>query len=128
MLTQPGVPLLYYGDEVGLPGAGDPDNRRMMRFEEDLSPREADLLRHVRRWGRLRADTPALRRGALRTLHVEEELYVYQRGAGPGAVVVALNRSDSDRSLDVVVDGRPLSVQAPARDAVFLAMSVADGP
>lgn len=31
LFTTKGAPLLYYGDEVGLPGAGDPDNRRMMR-------------------------------------------------------------------------------------------------
>ena len=31
--TLPGVPIIYYGDEIGMPGAGDPDNRRMMRFD-----------------------------------------------------------------------------------------------
>ncbi|MEZ4467302.1 MAG: hypothetical protein R3F43_23360 [bacterium] len=32
VLTVPGAPVLYYGDEFGLPGVGDPDNRRPMRF------------------------------------------------------------------------------------------------
>ena len=32
LLTNKGAPLIYYGDEIGLPGAGDPDNRRMMQF------------------------------------------------------------------------------------------------
>jgi glycosidase len=35
----PGVPVIYYGDEIAMPGAGDPDNRRMMRFN-DLSDKE----------------------------------------------------------------------------------------
>jgi cyclomaltodextrinase / maltogenic alpha-amylase / neopullulanase len=32
-LTIPGIPTIYYGDEIGLPGANDPDNRRWMKFE-----------------------------------------------------------------------------------------------
>ncbi len=33
LMTVPGVPILFYGDEIGMVGAGDPDNRRMMRFD-----------------------------------------------------------------------------------------------
>ena len=34
LLTGPGVPLIYYGDEIGLAGGGDPNNRRMMPWDE----------------------------------------------------------------------------------------------
>ncbi|MBI4703069.1 MAG: hypothetical protein HY744_18285, partial [Deltaproteobacteria bacterium] len=54
-MTLPGAPVLYYGDEIGLPGAGDPDNRRPMRFDADLAPRETGTLEAVGRLGRLRA-------------------------------------------------------------------------
>lgn len=33
VMSTPGIPCIYYGDEIGLPGANDPDNRRMMRFD-----------------------------------------------------------------------------------------------
>ena len=32
-ISQPGIPIIYYGEEIGLMGEGDPGNRRMMRFE-----------------------------------------------------------------------------------------------
>jgi glycosidase len=34
IMTAPGVPCIYYGDEIGMPGGNDPDNRRMMRFDQ----------------------------------------------------------------------------------------------
>jgi len=32
LMTAPGIPCIYYGDEIGMPGGNDPDNRRMMQF------------------------------------------------------------------------------------------------
>ena len=40
LLTIPGVPIIYYGDEIGMTGAADPDNRRMMRFGNQLNEHE----------------------------------------------------------------------------------------
>lgn len=54
LMTTPGIPCLYYGDEIGMPGGNDPDNRRMMQFE-GLNAEQAD----VRAWV---AELAALRR------------------------------------------------------------------
>ena len=35
LMTSPGIPLIYYGDEIGLAGGGDPDNRRMMPWNDN---------------------------------------------------------------------------------------------
>ncbi|MCX6129525.1 MAG: alpha-amylase family glycosyl hydrolase, partial [Proteobacteria bacterium] len=41
MMTSPGIPLIYYGDEIGLAGGGDPDNRRMMIWDDaKLNPHQ----------------------------------------------------------------------------------------
>jgi neopullulanase len=85
--TQPGVPLLYYGDEIGLAGAGDPDNRRMMRFD-DLSLAQSTLLDRFRELGQTRNQLSALHRGERVELWVDDSLYVYARDAGGGDVAI----------------------------------------
>ncbi|MBL8603643.1 MAG: glycosyl hydrolase [Myxococcales bacterium] len=117
-LTQPGVPLIYYGDEVGLPGAADPDNRRPMRFGSDLSMREQRLLAHVQQVGTLRATHPGLRRGARRSLHTDGDGYVYARGRGAEVAIVALNRGGTDRTVRVSVSGLELTDGVLLRDAL----------
>lgn len=60
---------MYYGDEVGLAGGGDPDNRRMMPWSDAaLNPHQIALRSLVRRLGRVRASNPVLGRGSRTTL------------------------------------------------------------
>jgi glycosidase len=113
-LTQPGLPLIYYGDEIGLAGSGDPDNRRMMTFDPYLSGNQAEALRRVQDVGRARRGSRALRRGERRTLWVDADLYVYARVLGDDVAIVALNKSDAPRVQSVPlggldVDGRTLT-------------------
>ena len=89
-MTFPGAPSIYYGDEIGLAGGHDPDNRRAFRWDrpetwdtrppprlpedgrppERSVPRSASGLVHVpvRRRGRLRLPPPARRRVGRRRL------------------------------------------------------------
>ena len=53
--TSPGVPLVYYGDELRQPGAGDPDNRRFMKLLRLLSPFEQATLDVTKKLGAARA-------------------------------------------------------------------------
>lgn len=101
--TQPGPPLLYYGDEVGLAGSSDPDNRRLMPWGE-LTASQETLLGRFRELGKLRAATPALQTGERQELWVDDDLYVYARDNGGGDVaIVAMYTGDAARSQAVPV-------------------------
>ncbi len=125
ILTNKGAPLIYYGDEIGLPGAGDPDNRRLMQWsgttqdQQNLQARISALLA-------IRAAHPAMRRGARTTLQVDEDLWVYelQTQAGdptPDTVYVAINRSDADRTTTALPSGlTELLTSTPASGTVTI--------
>lgn len=103
-LTQPGVPLIYYGDEIGLHGGHDPDNRRMMNFEPYLSENQRTLRERIAVIGQARASSKALRRGDRVQLWVDDDLLVYALDNGGGDVaIVALNKGGA-RNDSITVD------------------------
>ena len=98
LLTVRGTPLVYYGDEVAMPGGGDPDNRRDFpggwtgdthdAFDASgRTPDEQAVWSHVQRLLRLRAERRDLRTARMEHLQAGEQSFVYRRGR----TVVALN-------------------------------------
>ena len=95
VLTIPGAPVLYYGDEFGMPGANDPDNRRPMRFDNERTALEKASNRIVGQVARLRRCLPALRRGVLRPLQATAERLSFARDADDTRpAIVVINRDD----------------------------------
>ncbi len=90
-MTLPGIPCIYYGDEIGMPGANDPDNRRMMIFE-GYTPQQVRLKERVRRLTSLRSTNLALLYGDLFPLHVSRDVLAYVRIYMGKAVAVYLNK------------------------------------
>lgn len=74
----PGSPTIYYGDELGMTGQHDPDNRRQMRW--DLANDNNLLLNNIRRITRIRNRHQVLKTGGLVTLLAEEGGSVYAFG------------------------------------------------
>lgn len=96
--TTRGVPLVYYGDEYGMPGAGDPDNRRFMQWDGHSAGQQW-LRDRIARLLELRAQHPAMRRGTRTTIVADTETMAYSVSYGGDTVLVAINRSDSARQV-----------------------------
>ena len=92
LATLPGVPSVYYGDEVGMEGYHDPFNRRPFPWGRE----DAELLRHYRKLGRLRRRHAAYRKGAFRVLALTKEQLLFVRLYKTHAYVTAVNRGTRD--------------------------------
>jgi glycosidase len=96
VFTLPGMPVVYYGDEVGLPGANDPDSRRVMPDPAALDPAASALAADVATLGTLRRCSETLRRGAWRPVGVTAEHLAFVReGADTAVLVVASAAADA---------------------------------
>src|ERR1700682_692640 len=132
-LTLRGIPEIYYGDEIGMPGAGDPDNRRDVPggwaddspnafVSEGRTPEEQQTFSFVQTLLRVRREHPALRRGRLWNLASDESSYVYLRETEDEQVVLGFNNSNRPRELHI-----PLK-DTPAQAAVGLATVFGEAP
>jgi len=102
LMTNRGIPLIYYGDEIGMPGLGDPDNRRFMEWDATgYTAGQVLLLDRMKKLGAIRAAHPALRRGTRTTLYTDDDAWVYKMSDGADTVYVMLNRSDTAKPLAV---------------------------
>lgn len=102
-MTVPGIPVIYYGDEIGMVGANDPDNRRMMRFT-DLTDRERALKAKVSTLTKLRRSSMSLLYGDTEVLLTEDNLLVYKRSYFNEESIVVLNKSPEERILLLDID------------------------
>ena len=99
ILTIPGIPVIYYGDEIGMTGAADPDNRRMMRFDNDLNDFEKQTFKDVSKLVHIRKDHPALRYGDFLTLQADKNIYAYVRSDMNERMLIILNKSEEGQTI-----------------------------
>jgi glycosidase len=104
LFTTKGIPLIYYGDEVGLPGAGDPDNRRPMQWTPPSADQQV-LLTRLKKLTKIRAAHPALRKGTRTTIGVTNDTLAYKMATVDDTVFVVINRGDSQQSVSGLPGG-----------------------
>jgi glycosidase len=124
-MTYVGAPMIYYGDEVGMWGANDPDCRKPMVWDDLVYEAEVtlpdgskkdqpdkvevnrDLLEHYRKLIALRRDLPSLRRGSFETVLIDDknQLYGFRRKLNDEEVIVVLNNSNQKQEAALEVAG-----------------------
>jgi cyclomaltodextrinase / maltogenic alpha-amylase / neopullulanase len=98
IMTIPGVPVVYYGDEIGIPGGGDPDSRRPMRFE-GLNEHEVRTRDIAAELGNLRKNRMSLIYGDFEVLHLADETWVYARRYFDEVTLIAFNKGKKETSI-----------------------------
>jgi len=100
MMTVPGIPVIYYGDEIGYPGGNDPDNRRMMRFE-NLSNQEERNRATTEKLVHLRRNSMALLFGDFDWMATTYKIMAYRRSYFQNQVWVVFNKSAEVQKIDI---------------------------
>lgn len=135
LMTARGIPMIYYGDEIGMKGGDDPDNRRDFPggWKEDprnafdrsgRTPEEESLHAHLQALTRIRSSLEPLRRGKLVELYVTDDSYAFARVTPAGSALVAFNNGAHDATLHIPLAGSGIADGARLRDALGAAPEV----
>ena len=103
LFSWPGVPCIYYGDEVGVDGNNDPFCRKP--FPWDPALQDTQLLALYQRMAKLRKAHQALRYGGCQVIYAEDNVVVFVRVYKQQRVLVVINRGEA---CEVVIEDSPL--------------------
>jgi alpha-glucosidase len=94
LMTMPGIPMLFAGDEIGTTGRNNDEARQPFRW--DSRTWHEKLFHHCRELVSLRRTHSSLRSGAFRWLYVSENVVIYERARFDETIMVLASRSSHD--------------------------------
>mgnify|MGYP002732018721 FL=1 len=98
-MTWPGAPTLYYGDEAGVTGWTDPDNRRTYPWGKE----DVDLILFHKSMIKIHKKYPAFMEGSLKFLYGEKNIFSYGRFTDDDYAIVIINNNDEAKKLTIPV-------------------------
>ncbi|HJN98153.1 MAG TPA: alpha-amylase family glycosyl hydrolase, partial [Candidatus Marinimicrobia bacterium] len=98
-ISQPGIPIIYYGEEIALMGEGDPGNRRMMRF--NISDNEMELKKTFSLLNGLRTEYSSLALGDQMILYNEGSVLILLKKYFNEMILVAFNNSQDSKTIEI---------------------------
>jgi len=121
LLTMRGIPQLYYGDEIGMSGGGDPECRRDFPggFPGDANnaftdagrtPDQRDVFNWTQKLLKLRQQHTALTDGKLLDLIIDDTAYIFLRDNITDRVIVAFNNGDGVKKTTIPLANSPLAL------------------
>jgi alpha-glucosidase len=102
--TYPGVPCVYYGDEIGLTNL--PRIRERAAMQWDSALQDLDLLNFYKTLIDIRKSSPALTEGSMQTLYLGQDQWIYSRSHAKEKIIISLSRSDNSQTQPIEI---PLS-------------------
>ena len=93
--TLPGLPTVYYADEVGLEGYSDPFNRRTFPWGDE----DEVLLSHFRLLGKIRNSYKVYRRGEFKLIYLNDEILIFKRTSKKYDYVTVINNRSEKLNL-----------------------------
>ncbi|MBU6255718.1 MAG: glycoside hydrolase family 13 protein [Actinomycetales bacterium] len=100
MLTYPGVPSIFAGDEIGLEGSWGEDARRTINWD-DRSQWDYEFLSEVKKLVALRRSQDALINGGLRWVAAENDFLAYLRESKKQSILVLVSRGPMNATIDL---------------------------
>ncbi len=114
-MTWVGAPTVYYGDEAGVCGFTDPDNRRTYPWGNE----NRKLLTFHKEMIRIHKSYQALRIGSIKMLVWRENILAYGRFLGDERIIVVINNSSENEEVTVPVWEAEVPVQCRLRRLMY---------
>ncbi len=115
LMTWPGAPTIYYGDEAGLCGFTDPDNRRTYPWGNE----DRELIHFHRDMIRIHRESEALRTGSVKFLNSGPNMLCYGRFNRKQQFIVLINNGRFPNTIDLAVDTVNVPMECTLRQIMY---------